>query len=192
MKNKALLFASFIFMLFVSCDSSSVDESEPTTNFLSSKLKNLKINEVEKNTPNSSANGQGAIFLNYEGFVPGIQYFSFHANTDVNGVVSGSFETKWGVNGRIHGTIDCLTTLSDGKTAILSGKVTQINGDGYINSGFLVGMNAWFKVQDNGEGANSSTDMFSDIYANFDPILQCSFNLGVDMLTITNGNIQVK
>lgn len=192
MKIKSLLFASFIFMLFASCDSSSIDESELAATSLSPKSKSLKYGEMEKNTPNSSANGQGTIFLNYEGFVPGNQHFSFHANTDNNGIVTGAFETKWGVNGRIHGTIDCLTILPDGKTAILSGFITQLDGDGYINSGFLVGMNTWFKVKDNGEGTNSSKDLFSDVFVDFNSVLVCSIDLEVDMLSITNGNIQVK
>jgi len=53
MKNNLLLFASFIFMLFVSCDSSSIDESEPAATSLSAKSKSLKSKKVERDISNS-------------------------------------------------------------------------------------------------------------------------------------------
>jgi hypothetical protein len=190
MKNKSLLFAGFIFMLFVSCDSSSIDGSELAATSLSAKSKSLKSGEVEKVVSRPSANGQGAIFLNYEGFTPGVQHFSFHAKTDEMGNVSGSFETKWGANGRVHGTIDCLTILPDGKTAIMSGMVTKVQGDNYLYYGFEVGMKGWFKVQDNGEGANAIEDNITDFYVDFNGP-PCSYDIGFDLLTIQNGNIQV-
>lgn len=192
MKIKSLLFASFIIMLFVSCDSSSIDESEPEATSFSVKSKSMKSLPVERDISNPSANGQGTIFINYDGFVPGVQHFSFHANTDINGNVTGSFETKWGINGRLHGTIDCLSILNDGKTAIMSGEITQVQGETYLDVGFVVGMDVLFQVQDNGEGANVLEDTFSDIYADF-ILPSCSEDfLDVELLTITYGNIQVK
>lgn len=141
-----------------------------------------------------SANGQGALFLDYPEFAPGMQYFSFHANTGADGSVTGSFETKWGSNGRLHGTIDCLSILPDGKTAIMSGTVTDVDGETYIDYGFAAGLDAWFKVQDNGEGAKSIEDSFTDIFVGYD-YEPCTFDygiFGVELLTIQNGNIQVK
>ncbi len=49
MKNKLLLFASFIFMVFVSCDSSSIDESELAATSLSEKSKIFDLSEKSKN-----------------------------------------------------------------------------------------------------------------------------------------------
>ena len=131
------------------------------------------------------------MFLDYPGFIPGVQHFSFHANTDENGNVSGSFESKFGENGRLHGTIDCLSILPDGKTAIMSGAVTHVEGDTYIGVGFRVGDDAWFKVQDNGEGANATEDSFTDVAAYFD-LEPCTYDYGIDLFPILNGNIQVK
>lgn len=172
-----LFFAAIIFVSSCSTDSETV----------------IQIDETEQSlakTSNPSANGQGAIFLNYDGFVPGVQHFSFHANTDNNGIVTGSFETKWGVNGRVHGTIDCLTILPDGKTAIMTGTVTHVQGDAYLYYGFEVGMNGWFKVQDNGEGANATEDNITDFYVDFNGP-PCTYDLGFDLLSIQYGNIQV-
>jgi len=145
----------------------------------------------KKSAAGPSANGQGALFLDYPGFVQGVQHFSFHANTDKNGIVTGSFESKWGVNGRIHGTIDCLSILPDGKTAIMSGTLTHVVGDTYIGYGFAVGDDAWFKVQDNGEGAKAAKDSFSDVFSSID-LEPCTTDYGVDLFPILNGNIQVK
>lgn len=178
-------------MLFVSCDSSSIDDPELAATSTSAKSKSFKSGEMRKDVSRPSANGQGAVFLNYEGFTPGVQHFSFHANTDENGKVSGSFETKWGVNGRVHGTIDCLSILPDGKTAIMTGTVTHVQGEMYIYYGVEVGMNAWFKVKDNGEGANATKDNITDINVehNGPP---CSYDYDFELLTIQYGNIQVK
>jgi len=178
-------------MVFASCESSSIDESELVATSSSEKSKRIKSAEVEKVVSRPSANGQGAIYLNYEGFTPGVQHFSFHAKTDEMGNVLGSFETKWGVNGRVHGKIDCLTILPDGKSAIMSGTVTQVQGETYIGYGVEVGMLAWFKVQDNGEGAKATEDSITDINVDFNG-LPCSYDYGDDLLSIQNGNIQVK
>jgi len=53
MKNRPLLFASFIFMIFASCDSSSIDESEPAATSLSAKSISLKTKQVERDISNT-------------------------------------------------------------------------------------------------------------------------------------------
>ncbi len=131
--------------------------------------------------PGPSANGQGGIVLNDR-----VQQFSFHANTDASGNVSGSWESNSpGQNCRTHGTITCLTILPDGKTAIMSGVITQVDGDCF---GAVVGNPIWFKVQDNGEGSKASEDRFTDYYF----FLSGCNNYGVGLQPIVNGNIQVK
>ncbi len=136
--------------------------------------------------PGPSANGQGALLNPW--FNGQVQHFSFHANTNASGNVTGSFETKSpGQDVRVHGTINCLTILADGKTAIVKGVVTQKVGEGFPG-GYEVGSQVWFKVVDNGEGANSSGDQFTDYYSSNAP---CS-NFNVAIYTILNGNIQVK
>lgn len=53
MKNRLLMFASFIFMLFVSCDSSSIDESELEATSLTTTSKKMKGKQVERDVSNS-------------------------------------------------------------------------------------------------------------------------------------------
>lgn len=53
MKNRTLLFASFIFMIFGSCDSSSIDESELAAASLSTNAKSIKAKPVERDVSNS-------------------------------------------------------------------------------------------------------------------------------------------
>jgi len=128
-----------------------------------------------------SANGQGGLLLNGR-----VQHFAFHASIDKDGMVSGSFESKSpGQDFRTHGTITCLV-LQDNKTAIMSGVITKITGDGF--PGVVEGTPVWFKVRDNGEGANSPEDQFSDYYLG----LSGCVDYGLPLLPITNGNIQVK
>jgi hypothetical protein len=131
-----------------------------------------------------SANGQG--FVVPTG-VTEEQQFSFHANTDKSGAVSGSWESySPGQNTRTHGDITCLTILPDGKTAVMSGVVTQINADNPF--GLTVGTPVWFKVQDGGEGANADADKFTDYYFG----LTGCVDYGGALRPTLNGNIQVK
>ena len=131
-----------------------------------------------------SANGQG--FLIPVGSTEN-QQFSFHANTDKDGVVSGSWESHSpGQNVDTHGEITCMTVLPDGKTAILSGVITKVNEDNPF--GVVVGSPIWFKVHDGGEGANSTGDLFTDYYFGLG---NCA-NFNLALRPTTNGNIQVK
>ena len=134
----------------------------------------------------SSANGQGGLTLDYMNGQQ--QQFSFHATKDANGNVSGSWESNSpGQDIRTHGNIECLTILADGKTAVMSGVVTQVEGNGF--PGVTPGAHVWFKVQDNGEGANATEDTFSDYF--FVSNTTCA-NFNVVLHPIDNGNIQVK
>ncbi len=134
--------------------------------------------------PGPSANGQATLTLPY---LNGTQHFSFHAKKDGSGNVTGSFETKSaGQDIRVHGNIDCLNVLTDGKTAIMTGVVTQVVGNGFP---IAAGDRIYFKVQDNGEGANATDDKFSDYFI-FGG--SCTNNFNLTMNAITGGNIQVK
>ena len=134
--------------------------------------------------PGPSANGQATLTLPY---LNGTQHFSFHAKKDGSGNVTGSFETKSpGQDIRVHGNIDCLNILPDGKTAIMTGVATHVTGTGFP---IAVGDRIYFKVKDNGEGGNSPSDQFTDYYL-FGG--SCSNNFGLTLNPITGGNIQVK
>jgi hypothetical protein len=143
-----------------------------------------------------SANGQGFLKV---GYLEGSQTFSFHANTDGNGNVTGSWQSNWqsenpGLGGKFHGTIDCLNILADGKTARMSGIVTHVTGDCCPYFGFEteVGGIIWFEVQDNGEGANATEDTFSDWFFFGDFPTTCADDWDAILFPIENGNIQVK
>ena len=136
--------------------------------------------------PGPSANGQGALDLG----LAKIQHFSFHASTDNNGNVTGSFEVKSASQElRLHGNISCLRILANNKTAFMSGVITQKTGDGFPGS-YEVGDFVFFEVQDNGEGSNAAGDKFSDIFTSGSTQFCGLFSIG--MFNIANGNIQVK
>ena len=123
--------------------------------------------------------GQGGLTLNGR-----VQHFAFQASIDVNGVVSGSWESKSpGQDSRTHGTIDCLV-FPDNKTAILSGTITQLDGYAF---GYQVGDPVWFMVRDNGEGVNDPPDEFSDYYLGRGGC----FDYGSPLRNIEDGNIQI-
>ena len=143
-----------------------------------------------------SANGQGFLKV---GYLEGSQTFSFHATTDKNGNVTGSWQSNWqsqnpGLGGKFHGTINCLKILADGKTARMSGLITHVVGDCCPYFGFTINVGdiIWFEVQDNGEGANTTKDTFSDWYGFGSFLTTCADDWGVPLFPIASGNIQVK
>ena len=142
----------------------------------------LTITAFKSAPPGPSINGQGTLNAAY---LNGTQHFSFHASKNSAGNVSGTFESKSpGQEIRVHGNIDCFNILADGKTAYVSGVVTEVVGEGYP---IAVGNHIWFKIQDNGEGANAAADKFSDYF-----VFGVCQNLNVGLQDITGGNIQVK
>lgn len=130
-----------------------------------------------------SANGQGTLMFNDR-----FQHFAFHASKDVNGGVSGSFELHSpGQDVKIHAEVLCLNVT--GNQAIVTAQVTRVNED---NEFLLeVGTFITFKVKDNGEGANSPPDQFTDAY----PLpyqRDCNLPFNIALQDILSGNIQVK
>ena len=78
--------------------------------------------------------------------------FAFNATTHPNGTVSGVGTLNRTSSGtRFKFSIDCLSV--DGNVATMTGTVTESNA--YPTS---VGSPCWFRVKDNGEGANASPD----------------------------------
>jgi hypothetical protein len=94
----------------------------------------------------------------------------------------------------VHGVTTCMTMLPDGRTARMGGRVTKIQGN---LPDFLVGLDAAWIVQDNGEGANAPADLASDIRFDFLPggaDLNCDVGVGNVFLRPIGdpGNIQVR
>lgn len=134
----------------------------------------------------SSVSGQASLLMSY--FNDKVQHFSFQASVDEKGNVTGSWESKSpGQEIRTHGTITCVIFL-DNKTAVMTGVITKKDGDGFAK--FKEGDPVWFKVRDNGEGANAKPDEFTDYY--IAKSIPCRDFPNLKMTPIIGGNIQVK
>ena len=116
------------------------------------------------------------------------QTFSFHASTNA-GVTTGSWESSSpGQDCRTHGTITCLTVGADGKTATMTGVVTQSAGT--CLDAAPVGTTVWFRVVDSFHEGTTTLDEFSDYFLG--ESLDCTLDIGVPLFPIIGGNIQVK
>lgn len=153
-----------------------------------------ETNTISFKKMNQSASGQAGLIFNYgEGSLNGYQSFSFQVTKDVDGNVTGSWQSNYNdsmddtkdIN--THGTINCV--IFDGNRAIMAGTLTVVNEGGYWES-VQEGTYAYFEVVDNGEGENSLPDQFSDIYFGLGT-LYCGADFGVPLSYINNGNIQV-
>jgi hypothetical protein len=101
--------------------------------------------------------------------------FAATGSAEVNDVTAGV---------RAHIDVNCLNVI--GNYAIISGVVTSSNEDA------LIGDEAAFAVQDNGEGAKAPPDLMSIV--NFYAVgvgPDCSVPAEYDLVPLTSGNIQV-
>ena len=116
----------------------------------------------------------------------GLQTASFHAVQHQDGTITGSLVVKSRAQDvRIFADIDCLSIALN--TATVSGFVTQSN-----NPTFPPGNRVWFRVIDNGEGANYPPDMMTDIILfPATSTVNCTTNLNFALLPIEEGNVQV-
>jgi hypothetical protein len=116
----------------------------------------------------------------------GLQTASFHAVQHQDGTITGSLVAKSRAQDvRIFADIDCLSVL--GNTGTLSGVVTQSN-----NPTFPEGNRVWFRVIDNGEGANNPPDLMTDIILfPATSMFNCTTNFNFALLPIEEGNVQV-
>ncbi|MBC7382713.1 MAG: hypothetical protein H7296_06910 [Bacteroidia bacterium] len=131
-----------------------------------------------------SANGQGSLTVGTDQQ----RRFSFHANTMPDGSVQGSgVLTYTGGEYKIKFDINCLKVT--GNTAIMSGNITSVSGPEAVNfPGYVEGTLVVFKVTDNGEGSNASSDQLSRLGAGSD----CNSGIVLQTFPIEGGNIQVK
>ncbi len=136
-----------------------------------------------------SANGQGSLTTS------GNRIFAFHAVTHPNGNVSGNGVLNITPSGiRVHFDIDCLSV--SGNVATMSGTSPKSPA-----SPQFVGGPFWFKVVDNGEGANADPDEITLFFFCLPDLSDppCPPGCGVDVtlpglgpFPIEAGNIQVK
>lgn len=178
MKNLISLLTITLFIIFLSscADDTLITETESATQ---------QVSALDKGS-GPSANGQGTLLFDGQR-----QIFSFHAR-DNNGTVSGKIQVvdkKWDIIYR--GVINCMVV--NGNVATLSGEITR-DSEGILEE-YPDFKYFWFRVIDNGEGANAPSDEFSDIYA-FIAYFPCDWELPPDyiipMFEIVNGNFQVK
>ena len=130
-----------------------------------------------------SANGHGNLIVTGE-----LRTFSFTAVTQKGGGVTGESQLDNRAQGvKLHLAIDCLVVT--GNVARVSGIVTKATGPTAVQ----VGWKSIFHVQDNGEGANDPPDTISLVFS-FPPsvAVDCTTPFVLPMLTIDDGNIQVK
>ena len=110
-----------------------------------------------------SANGQAKLPRDLFGE---LQNVSFHARVKQDGTVSGSLEFKSRAQDiEAHANLDCLVV--SGNEAILGGILTQVREGPALPFPICLGDRIWFKVRDNGEGADADPDEFTDLYGFF-------------------------
>ncbi|MBC7688518.1 MAG: hypothetical protein H7211_10105 [Aquabacterium sp.] len=141
----------------------------------------LSLTAFKPLPPGPSANGQGSLTLGLES-----RRFAFHANTMPDGTVQGSGVLTYTTGDlKITFDIDCMKV--SGQTATMSGTVTR--SDGSLPSVFVPGSKIFFRVIDNGEGANDSPDQMSLLYLTG---IGCNSLFNPPVSPIEGGNIQVK
>ncbi|SRR5712692_2015404 len=129
-----------------------------------------------------SANGHGNLIIAGE-----LRTFSFTAVTQKGGVTGESQLDNRAQGVKLHLAIDCLAV--SGNVARVSGIVTKVTGPTAVQ----VGWKSIFHVKDNGEGSNDPPDAISLVFS-FPPSVNvdCTTPFVLPMLTIDDGNIQVK
>ena len=125
-----------------------------------------------------SSNGHGNITLGE------LRTFSYHAMTLKDGSVRGSLTLHNRDSGNfIKADINCLRVVNN--IAVMSGVITKSTDPTFE------GWGGFFRVQDNGEGANSPPDGMSLL--NLGPTVpNCNSAFAPPFLAIEGGNVQVK
>ncbi len=173
------LFVSCILLLLVISVTGCNEGSGPTEN------SSAPVDAGSILNKGTGPSATGSAILSEEDLFGYFQNFSFQAQENPDGSITGSIEFKCRIpgSGRVHGTIDCMTI--EGNQATMSGFATHSDIEGYPPGSFF-----WFRVIDNGEGDNSPADQFSDIWG-VPEGHPCTESLTGDMFDIENGNVQV-
>jgi hypothetical protein len=130
-----------------------------------------------------AASGSGLVHLGLP-----LRTFAFSATNAGDGTASGDAQVENRATGfRGHIAIDCLTVL--GKVAVMSGVWTSST-----SPNIPVGSDAFFAVQDNGEGPNAPADEITLTFSDLG--IPCTFvtdpaQLALFFVPIESGQIQV-
>ncbi len=143
----------------------------------------LSVTAFKPLSSGPSASGQGSLTLT-NSTEDQQRRFSFHANTMPDGSVQGSAVITY-TGGVLKAKLDinCLTVT--GNQAEMSGIITDHTNPAFIGRGF------YFRVVDNGEGANATEDQMTLVFVNLAPGFPCVGGHGA-LRPIEGGNIQVK
>lgn len=126
----------------------------------------------------NSATGAGHLIISGER-----RTFAFAAVQDDSGVTVGQAQFQSRQTGqRVHVAVDCL--LVAGNIATMSGVITQSNNEA------IVGLNAVFRVVDNGEGKKDPKDDISLAFPT--AVNTCLSAFNPTLFPIRNGNVQVR
>ncbi len=131
----------------------------------------------------AQASGAGHITIGGD-----LRTFSFTAQRDSDNNSRGQAELhNRSTDSSIHMKLNCLSV--SGNVATMSGVVTGSNVTG---APFGEGNPVWFRVVDNGEGADAPPDLISLVFFFFGPPgLPCTSPLANATIPIEGGNIQV-
>ncbi len=128
----------------------------------------------------ASATGSGLRFLGSDNVV---REFAFAAQKDSSGTTTGRAQLVNMATGAIVGiTINCLSVA--GNVATMSGSIVQLNGQ-------TDETDIWFRVADNGQGANAPPGQITPVETFIPPGLTCSQDAGLTLRNIDGGTIQV-
>ena len=117
-----------------------------------------------------------------------LRTFSFSAREHADGTVKGEFQgLNRAIDVRAHGDITCFTIV--GNTAWIGGSIEQFPSDPSS-----VGLDAFWQVVDNGQGANAAPDQISraSVLAPGGAAIQCANTPNLGLNNVEAGNIHVR
>ena len=157
---------AMILVTIVACEQASVEIEE---------IQAIQKKEISAKKSHASASGSvWRIMGNGR-----TRTLEFYANTMADGTVNGK-----AITGAFEFNITCMAI--DGNIAAMSGTITK-----YDEFPEYVGLNIWFRVEDNGQGSKSDADAFSAYWVD-EFNLDCNDIIDDRLWVIHGGNIQVK
>jgi hypothetical protein len=118
--------------------------------------------------------------------------YSFTAQTTTFPLAKGNLEIQYldvaGNTAKVHSDVTCMSVVDN--QAYIGGRARKVWINNQQQPG-LEGVSTIWRVQDNGEGANSPPDLGSLIFFFADEQAHCALQFQLPMTPSANGNIQV-
>lgn len=119
--------------------------------------------------------------------------YSFTSHTTTFPGADGQLEVhalqRNGVEFVVHSTVECMSIV--GNQAWMAGRATKVTINNKTRPD-LEGITTAWRVEDNGEGANSPPDRASLVFFRSNPQLHCQNRPPIPMTPSATGNIQVR